>query len=495
MNQRKVKINDIVPKKHSDSFLQYDERRAAISAEYGQKEPEPTKEFRPEGKKIREHFLKKFGPGVKNGVKKGVGFTFSAVKKIKFTKKQKPISKNLSAHYEITKDETEESRPKKSSRRQKTQKITLYFVELAIVGLLASIAINSYAHLTIYIFPRTIIIPANDLVVNAGNENGSDMPIKIMQIEAEKEKEVAVTEVKKTDTKASGKIVIFNDYSSESQMLVKTTRFETPDGKIYRIDKNITVPGTTVKNGKKTPGSVEATVYADKIGPEYNIGLTDFTIPGFKGSPKYEKFYGRSKTPMTGGGSVNSPSLSEKDLQDAGEDLKKILSEELTAKVELKNPEGYIYFKEAHKIDFETAGQPSQDPAGQGKAVLKIKATLSTMLISKSDLEKFIISKREEQKNMNKVAIEIPGELIFTDIKTNYESQTVSFVVRGNIKFKYLIDQEELKKSIIASSDKKLETILAKYPAIDGAHFDLSPDWWPVFPQKESKIMIEIKER
>ena len=68
----------------------------------------------------------------------------------------------------------------------------------------------------------------------------------------------------------------------------------------------VTIPGTKVENGKTVPGSKEVDVVADKAGAEYNIGLTDFTIPGFKGSPKFETVFARSKTEMTGGYVGNS---------------------------------------------------------------------------------------------------------------------------------------------------------------------------------------------
>ena len=105
--------------------------------------------------------------------------------------------------------------------------------------------------------------------------------------------------------------MIYNKYSAEAQIFVKDTRFETPEGKIYRIDRAVTVPGMKNSGGQTVAGSVEATVYADKSGSEYNIGFSDFTIPGLKGGLKYEKFYARSKTPMTGGMKGTVPDISE----------------------------------------------------------------------------------------------------------------------------------------------------------------------------------------
>ena len=91
--------------------------------------------------------------------------------------------------------------------------------------------------------------------------------------------------------KAHGSVVIYNEYNSSPQTLVATTRLESSDGKIFRLTKNIVVPGTTVVGGSPQPGAIEAEVVADQAGSEYNIDQTKFTIPGFSGGPKFDKFY------------------------------------------------------------------------------------------------------------------------------------------------------------------------------------------------------------
>lgn len=100
---------------------------------------------------------------------------------------------------------------------------------------------------------------------------------------------------------ARGKVVIFNKSSQAPQALIATTRIATLDGKVFRIPRTITVPGYTRDGEEIIPGSREVEVIADKPGVEYNIGLTDFVIPGFKGSAKFETVFARSKTEMSGG--------------------------------------------------------------------------------------------------------------------------------------------------------------------------------------------------
>lgn len=69
------------------------------------------------------------------------------------------------------------------------------------------------------------------------------------------------------NSKAQGTITIYNDYSAAPQELVATTRFVTPDGKIFRIVNTVTVPGATVAaNGTITPSSIDTPIIADQGG-------------------------------------------------------------------------------------------------------------------------------------------------------------------------------------------------------------------------------------
>lgn len=82
--------------------------------------------------------------------------------------------------------------------------------------------------------------------------------------------EFPATSYKVTDTKAGGEITIINNYS-KNQPLIATTRFLTPNGKLYRLVSGVTIPAG---------GKITAQVLADQRGEEYEIGPTTLTIPG-----------------------------------------------------------------------------------------------------------------------------------------------------------------------------------------------------------------------
>ncbi|MBU2028468.1 hypothetical protein KJ761_01080, partial [Patescibacteria group bacterium] len=142
----------------------------------------------------------------------------------------------------------------------------------------------------------------NSLAIDAGTKV---IPAKTLAVSEELIYSFNATGEKSSlSKKAKGAITIYNEYGPQSQPLVATTRFLSQDGKLFRLVKNVVVPGV-IKTGTETkPGAIEAEVVADETGESFNIGPASFTIPGFKdsGNNKYTKFYAKSFKAMTGGG-------------------------------------------------------------------------------------------------------------------------------------------------------------------------------------------------
>src|SRR6185369_3882277 len=132
--------------------------------------------------------------------------------------------------------------------------------------------------------------------------NSGDLPYQLISVQKVASQSVKSTGTKAVSTSASGQITIYNT-QSKSQKLIATTRFATTAGLIFRIHEAVTVPGGT----SAKPGTVKATVYADKPGDTYNVGPTSFTIPGFAGTPLASQVYARSTSAMAGGASGTVP--------------------------------------------------------------------------------------------------------------------------------------------------------------------------------------------
>jgi len=184
-------------------------------------------------------------------------------------------------------------------------------------------------------FSGTVLVDRN---VFATSFNQAVIPGNLFVFKADETQEFSSTGQGKDERKAKGIITIYNNYSTSPQILVATTRFETPDNKIFRLDSRIVIPGASTKNGKLIPSTIDVKVTADKPGPEYNIeavtadkpgpeynieacNLPDckFTIPGFEGTSKFKGFYGISTKAMAGGTSGSVPLITSDDLKNAEE--------------------------------------------------------------------------------------------------------------------------------------------------------------------------------
>jgi len=302
-------------------------------------------------------------------------------------------------------------------------------------------------------------------------------------VEAEGEEEV--------HEPASGTIVIYNDFSSAEQRLVKNTRFESPKGLIYRVADSVTVPGQRTEGGKTVPGSVEAVVYADKPGEEYNSEPTDFTIPGFKGDPRYEKFYARSKTPLAGGFDGMRPAVDEATLTKATDELKAKATEELKKEAAAQKPEGYHLFDDLTFIAFDPISTASED----GKVTLTQNATLYGVLVSDENLARFIAAQTVAGYDDEPVRVEDPTTISLAlagEEAEPWKAEKLSITANGTAHLIWAFSEEGLKEDLTGREKAALPTILSGYPSIEKAEVVLRPFWRQSFPENPDEITVEI---
>ena len=188
-------------------------------------------------------------------------------------------------HVSALRDVREEFEASRERRIRKGKNLKVGLITLAIVAVLglAVFVSNLFHSAVLSVSPRVAAAAISDDLVA---KRAGGLTYQAVTLKEEGSSTVKATGEEAVSKKASGTVVIYNNYNSSSQRLIKNTRFETPEGLIFRVSDSVTVPG---KKGS-TPGSVEATIVADEPGDKYNVGLKDFTIPGFKGDPRYATF-------------------------------------------------------------------------------------------------------------------------------------------------------------------------------------------------------------
>ncbi|MDP2593607.1 MAG: hypothetical protein Q8P52_03100, partial [bacterium] len=345
----------------------------------------------------------------------------------------------------------------------------------------------------VVVVPQTEVLSIKKTYTATGQDASAELSYEVLPISKSMSTKVTASGEKQVERKASGKIIVYNDFSSSEQKLVANTRFETPSGLIYRIKDPITVPGTNTVGGQTVPGSIETTVYADVSGAAYNSSLVDFTIPGFKNDPsgRYEKFYARSKTEMTGGFVGMEKLVSEEELLAARQSLQSSIEKSLLAEAKSQIPDGFIMFDKAYSISFSS--KPLDD-GGEGTATLTETGDIKVYLIKKVSLDRKILAESPEIKEpADNLTLRGTKDLTFNPI-TLPEGATGQFVfgLDGRVMAVWVFDEDELRNDLAGQSKNKMISLLPSYPvkSISGS---LHPSWKKSFPTDPSKISVQIR--
>ncbi len=143
--------------------------------------------------------------------------------------------------------------------------------------------------------------------VSSGQTSSTDsIPGRLLELATTTSETVAVTPTPQAvdpSAKAGGEVTITNT-SGVPQQLVASTRLQTADGKLFRLQRAVTVPAN---------GSVVGAVLADEPGAQYAIAPSSFTIPGLNPARQTQVTAASSKafTQTAAGGGIGEAQLAE----------------------------------------------------------------------------------------------------------------------------------------------------------------------------------------
>jgi hypothetical protein len=370
-------------------------------------------------------------------------------------------------------------------------------VALLVIGFFGANLFSS-AHVEIIPLTETASID-NEFSAVKDTEMGQ-LAFEFMSLSEEKTKEVPATMEQKVQKKASGKVTIKNEYSAQSQRLIKNTRLETPDNKIFRIDESVVVPGAKMSGSTVVaPGSVDAIVYAEAAGEEYNIkpsGTIFFTIPGFKGDPRYAKFTAMTDQPITGGfsGTVKIPS--DSDVEAAKKELKDDLLKIVVEKARANIKEGTTFFPGSMVVKFPDV---PQEFTTDDKAKIVVRATVSvfffdTELLTKKIVESVLPKYADtalELSNRDDISfsfIDPVDGVVLSDLSK------IRFNIKGEGIFVGKIDSEKIISDLVGKSKNVFTEVVATQSNVKKATSTLFPMWNTTFPSDPEKISIKITQ-
>lgn len=386
------------------------------------------------------------------------------------------------------------SYPSKPTTKKKKKKWLLWLIGsvslLAVIFIVGFGVSSQFATAEVSVTPISFEADLNKDITAYRKPSSDELGFEIISVSLNQPRTVSVeaTGEEYVEEKASGLITIYNEFTSSQQVLVKNTRFESPEGYIYRINRNVTIPG--MSNGK--PGSTQIEVYADEAGSEYNIEPSTFTIPGFKGSAQFDGFYAKSNSSMTGGKKGDYPIINEEDLAKAEEKLQEGIEEELLKNANELIPEGFLLLDNAYSIEENRETSTDND-----NVTLNLNAYLHGVLLKEDRLAVYLY--KETAGKTNEVEVKNWDDLTY-ELHTNGQIKDVeelTFSVSGKIKFYRIINTDTLADKLTGVSirdTEKIESIFNEesHPIHKAEVSKIAPFWMPTFPGNPEKIKINI---
>ena len=375
---------------------------------------------------------------------------------------------------------------------------TPWLLGSVVLGVATVVILNFLGGAVVRVSPKINSTPVDLKMSALKNPADAELAFSVMKVALEETSEVPATGEKALTAKAKGQIIIYNTQTTV-QRLIKNTRFQSPLGKIYRIADSVDIPKAKAPSGtsgKLVPGSIEATIYADEAGPDYNSEATDFTVPGLKGSPVFEKVYARGKGPITGGASGTIKSVSDLDMKNAGEALRIQLETKLRAKARGDLALSQISFDEGIVVELKQPTLSKAAASSADRAVVSLSGVLSMVTFDRQALTAAIVKNSVQSYRGEVVTIPNIESLDFRILGPAtpllWDAEKLDFSLKGVPNLVWSINESDIKKALLGAPKQSFNAIMAQFPTIELARATISPAWKRSFPKNEADITIQV---
>ncbi len=276
-------------------------------------------------------------------------------------------------------------------------------------------------------------------------------------------------------------IDIYNAYSSAPQKLVAQTRFETKDGKIFRIQKPVTVPGAKMSGSSLIPSSIKAEVVSDGAGEEYQIGPSYFTIPGFKDSPKYAGFYAKSTESMIS--IKNSSTVASWQIEKTKQDLQNSLENEL--KNDTMNT-----FKDSDLKLINGASTVKIDEFNADSQTVSMKITWQAIFFREKDF-RALVNYAVSNKYPDLKNFDFEDSITYPQVtRSDFKKGEIFLTFELNKANALTVDLDGLRQELAGLDENGMRNIISSKNFINSATISLWPFWVKKAPDSSNKINI-----
>ena len=320
----------------------------------------------------------------------------------------------------------------------------------------------------------------------AGAAEGA-LTYAVKSAELEDSESVAAEGSTHTESKASGSVTVFNDFSSTPVRLIKNTRFQSASGLIFRAPADIVLPG---RKGT-TPGQIRVTIVADAVGEKYNIPATRFTLPGLKSTPDmYAHISAESTAAFSGGFSGNAPAAAPGAIETARAEMRTRLQDKANREAAGFGSDATIALPA--QITFENTPNTTESA---GSVTIHEKARIDVVLVSKDGFAKAVAKSVSANSDDSPVVLEprqgfaLRGE----SASSTLGSAPLTFIPAGEALLVWKVDTSALAQALAGKEASAFQTIVSGFPGIEEAHARIEPFWKTTFPANPSSIKIRLQ--
>lgn len=363
---------------------------------------------------------------------------------------------------------------------------------ISLVVLAAAGALILFPSTTITIMPRTHVMPfdsSNALTAYpaTGAATGT-IPYTVMTQVFEDSALVQASGTEDAEEKASGNITIYNG-TTRVLRLIKNTRFQSPNGLIFRIPASVDVPAMQ----GTAPGTATVTVFADEAGPAYNLAPDKFTLPGLKGSPDFAKVQAKSTAAFTGGFSGKRPAVSPTVLEASKAEIRNRLDEKAQG-FSRTAPDGSIAFPGLAALSYETL--PPTNEAGGGVRIRE-RVTVTMPVFAADLFARAVAQAVSADAEGQSVSIRFADDISATSVGTldaaDIGQESITFSLTGRGELTWRVDEAAVAEALAGREEAAFETIIAGFPSIEEARARITPFWKHAFPKDAADIKVTLE--
>lgn len=370
----------------------------------------------------------------------------------------------------------------------------LWVVAAALLAILGVLALFMFRATTVTVTPRahTIVFDASKSFVAypASTAQPGTLTYTVQSFDVEDSEPVTAQGTTHAERKASGTVTLVNEYSAAPVHFVKTTRFQTPAGLVFRAPEDITIPGMK----GNSPGTINVTLVADQAGDSYNIGPTArFTLPGLQGGPMYNKVYARSTSPFSGGFSGDEPNISADVRAGAIAAIQTRLRDKISEQLSTLGGKDGTVFPSFATVSYQdlpaTAG-------AEGKTNLNQRAHVEVPVLPTQDFNRLVggtvsADAQNAQLSLNPKQ-DFTASLVTSSDTPAYGSTPITFSLAGTAQLVWQVDNMTLAQALAGKDQSAFQTVVNGFPGVQEARARIEPFWQHTFPSDPKKIQVII---